>query len=251
MNMKPSLSLGADPHITVVTLIVLDMSRRFALTVRRNVNTRHIRRDSYTRIVLNVEGERVDLKDSGEREQFDTGSQRDIRTGKGRYDLIPPGPLFRLARIYEDGAVKYDDNNWRKGQPLSRYEDSAKRHIEKWAAGIHDEDHLAQAAWNVFALMWTEAAIEAGILPKELADIPVEPPAYGDNFKPSQSKEGYSDYVPKGEDFLAVAEAEKKITSRWDWGSQHNELLGVKQIPKRHFAAADLQRDAELRHRED
>jgi hypothetical protein len=124
------------------------------------------------------------LKDSGAREHFDTGSQRDTRQGKGRYDLIPPGPLFRLARIYEDGALKYDDNNWRKGQPLSRYVDSAKRHLQKWVAGEHDEDHLAQASWNLFGLMWTESAIAAGMLPEKLNDIMSEPPAYGNNFKP-------------------------------------------------------------------
>jgi hypothetical protein len=204
MNTKLSLKPGVDPHITVVTLIVLDMSRRFALTVKRNVNTRHIRRDSYTRIVLNVEGERVDLKDSGQREQFTTGSQRDIRTGKGRFDLIPCGPLFRLARIYEDGAVKYDDNNWRKGQPLSRYVDSAERHMKKWRAGEHDEDHLAQATWNLFALMYTEAAIAAGMLPKELSDIPIEPPAYGDNFKPSTNE------------LLGQKIEKREFVSRWD-----------------------------------
>ena len=124
------------------------------------------------------------LKDSGAREHFKTGSQRDVRVGKGRYDLIPPAPLFRLARIYEDGAVKYEDNNWQKGQPLSRYVDSAERHLKKWRMGEHDEDHLAQCSWNLFALMWTEAAIAAGMLPKELDDIPVSPPPYGDHFKP-------------------------------------------------------------------
>lgn len=131
----------------------------------------------------------MDLKDSGQRRVFSTGSQRDIRTGKGRYDLIPPGPLYRLARVYEDGAIKYDDNNWRKGQPLSSYVDSAERHLKNWKTGVHDEDHLAQAAWNIFALMWTEAAIAADILPAELSDIPIEPPIYGNNFKPESFKQ--------------------------------------------------------------
>ena len=166
----------------------------------------------------------MDLKDSGEREQFTTGSQRDIRTGKGRYDLIPCGPLFRLARIYEDGAKKYDPHNWRKGQPLSRYVDSAERHMKKWRAGGHDEDHLAQAAWNLFALMYTEAAIAAGLLPKELSDIPIEPPAYGDNFKPSQEIKlpiheypiGYlkTSEVIKPNDLPAMKEMEKQIAKR-------------------------------------
>ena len=158
----------------------------------------------------------MDLKDSGEREQFTTGSQRDTRAGKGRFDLIPPGPLYRIARIYEDGAIKYDDNNWRKGQPLSRYVDSAERHLKKWRAAEHDEDHLAQACWNVIALMWTEAAIKAGLLPKELSDIPVEPPPYGDGFQPA---------------IHPVFRME---------GNQVEVPVFDKQIPKRHFSAADL-----------
>jgi hypothetical protein len=124
------------------------------------------------------------LKDSGQREHFPTGSQRDIRTGKGRYDLVPPGPLFRLARIYEDGAIKYDDDNWRKGQNLRRYCESGIRHFQKYLAGEHDEDHLAQASWNAFSAMWTEAAIAAGMLSAELDDMPHEPPPYGNKFKP-------------------------------------------------------------------
>ena len=124
------------------------------------------------------------VKDSGEREHFKTGAQRDVQTGKGRYDLIPPGPLFRLARIYEDGAVKYDDDNWRKGIPMRRFLDSAERHLQKFKAGFVDEDHLAQAAWNIFGLMWTEAAIASGMRPEELSNIPVEPSAYGNGFRP-------------------------------------------------------------------
>ena len=38
------------------------------------------------------------LKDSGKREEFPTGSRRDQRAGKGRFDLIPTMALRRLAR---------------------------------------------------------------------------------------------------------------------------------------------------------
>jgi len=30
------------------------------------------------------------VRDSGKREEFDTGSRRDTRQGKGRYDLLSP-----------------------------------------------------------------------------------------------------------------------------------------------------------------
>ena len=95
-------------------------------------------------------------KDSGKREQFTSGAVRDTREGKGRFDLIPPRPLARLAGVYERGAAKYSDNNWKQGIPLSRCLDSALRHLNQFKAGDRDEDHLAQAAWNIFSMMWYE-----------------------------------------------------------------------------------------------
>lgn len=111
-------------------------------------------------------------KDSGEREEWVTGSKRDARDGKGRYDLIPVGPLRRLAGLYERGAVKYDDRNWEKGQPLSRYCDSAMRHLLSVLDGEEDEDHAAAVVWNMFALMYTLEKIRSGKLPEELCDLP-------------------------------------------------------------------------------
>lgn len=112
------------------------------------------------------------LQDSGERVTFDTGAQKEpVQVDKGRYDLIPPEPLHRLAVVYARGAEKYDANNWRKGVPLSRLVDSAFRHLNQWRNGMRDEDHLAQCSWQIFALMYTTAAIERGELPKELNDI--------------------------------------------------------------------------------
>ena len=78
---------------------------------------------------------------------------REPSTGKGRYDLISPFATRRLARWYELGAQKYADRNWEKGIPFSRYVDSAKRHLDKYIMGMNDEDHLAAAAWNIFAIM--------------------------------------------------------------------------------------------------
>ena len=111
-------------------------------------------------------------KDSGVRQTFDTGSQRDSRTNKGRYDLISPIAIRRLAGVYERGAIKYDARNWEKGQPLSRYVDSALRHIFQYLEGSRDEDHVAQALWNLVAIIHTETMIERGKLPKELNDLP-------------------------------------------------------------------------------
>ena len=96
------------------------------------------------------------LKDSGQREEFDSGMVRDTQKGKGRFDLISPFALLRLARIYEKGSEKYDDRNWEKGAKFGRFLSSALRHIFQYMMGYKDEDHLAQAAWNLFAIMHLE-----------------------------------------------------------------------------------------------
>lgn len=116
-------------------------------------------------------------KDSGERRVFETGSVRDSRKGKGRFDLIPAYPLKRLAQLYERGAEKYADNNWQKGQPLANYLDSAMRHMNDYREGDRAEDHLIAVAWNVFAYIWTERAIEQGKLPASLGAVEVKAPA--------------------------------------------------------------------------
>lgn len=100
--------------------------------------------------------EYTEVKDSGARESFATGSVRDTQEGKGRFDLIDPYAMLRLAKHYENGAKKYGDRNWEKGQPSSRYLSSAFRHLFKYLAGMRDEDHLAAAAWNVFAILHNE-----------------------------------------------------------------------------------------------
>jgi len=111
------------------------------------------------------------VKDSGKRQEFQTGSKRDTRDGKGRFDLIPTYPLRRLAKHYENGAVKYGDKNWEKGQPLSRYLDSCMRHIIGVLEGLTDEDHASAVSWNIFAYIATAQWIEEGKLPAELDDL--------------------------------------------------------------------------------
>jgi len=112
------------------------------------------------------------VKDSGERKEFETGAVRDTSTGKGRYDLLPLLALKSLAELYEKGAIKYEDNNWLKGIPVSRMMDSAKRHIDQFMLGLEDEDHLIQAVWNLIGAKEYLLRIELGLLPKELDDLP-------------------------------------------------------------------------------
>lgn len=112
------------------------------------------------------------LKDSGERQDFGTGAVRDTSTGKGRYDLLPPAAIFALARVFEEGAKKYTARNYESGIPLSRFLDSALRHLFKHLEGQRDEPHIAQAGWNILAYIHTATMIERGLLPDTLNDLP-------------------------------------------------------------------------------
>ncbi len=116
--------------------------------------------------------------DSGQRRQFATGSVRDVSAGKGRFDLISPLVMMRFAKHFENGAKKYGDRNWEKGQPMSVFLDSAMRHTAKFLAGLRDEDHLAAAMWNLHAIMHFEELYRGGdesIRP--LMDLPWMPGA--------------------------------------------------------------------------
>lgn len=114
------------------------------------------------------------LKDSGDRRTFNTGSVRDVRTGKGRYDLLPPEAIHALAVQLELGMQKYGERNWEKGQPMSCYIDSGSRHLTRYLAGDRDEDHLRAALWNVACGLATRERVRKGTLPKELWDLPGE-----------------------------------------------------------------------------
>ena len=108
------------------------------------------------------------IEDGGKRMSYGEGKAiREPSDGKGRFDLITPYGLERLAKWYELGAKKYSDRNWEKGLPFSRYFDSAMRHMVKFIMGRYEEDHLAAAVWNLMAIMHHQALDEM-----ELDDLP-------------------------------------------------------------------------------
>ena len=73
-------------------------------------------------------------------------------------DLIPPGPLLELSKVYGFGATKYDDHNYIKGYDWSLSYGAMQRHLMAWLSG-EDVDpesgrlHLGHAAWHCFCLM--------------------------------------------------------------------------------------------------
>lgn len=104
--------------------------------------------------------------------EHSTGSVRNSRIGKGRYDLLPPRAIHEASIHFENGGTAHGDRNWEKGQPLSWYLDSALRHSFQVLAGATDENHAAAATWNWMAFLETRARIAAGLLPADLDDLP-------------------------------------------------------------------------------
>ena len=103
---------------------------------------------------LMKESDLSNIDDSGARMSYgDEKAIREPSTGKGRFDLITPFGLTRLAKWYELGSKKYGDRDWEKGMTFSRYVDSAFRHLIKFMMGMEDEDHLAAAVWNLLCII--------------------------------------------------------------------------------------------------
>lgn len=98
----------------------------------------------------------MDKQVQGETVQYGTGAVRSADAEASRYDLITPVGLRRLAETYAEGAVKYGDNNWLKGMPSGDLFNHLLKHINQYRAGDRSEDHLAHAAWGLFALMHFE-----------------------------------------------------------------------------------------------
>jgi hypothetical protein len=108
-----------------------------------------------------------EIKVTGERD-FGTGAQRDPNEDKGRFDLLSPLALMRLARHTQKGGQGRGDRNWEHGMPLSAVLDSAIRHIYKYILNElmgqeQDEDHLAAAMWNLMVATHFDELIDMGI----------------------------------------------------------------------------------------
>ena len=62
---------------------------------------------------------------------------------------------YELSIHYEDGARKYEPNNWKKGLPVHCFIDSGLRHYFKWLRGDEDEPHDRAFVWNLVGAIWT------------------------------------------------------------------------------------------------
>lgn len=63
--------------------------------------------------------------------------------------------FLEVAKHFEEGCVKYGENNWQKGIPAYCYVDSGLRHYFKMRRGDVDENHTRAFVWNVLCCIWT------------------------------------------------------------------------------------------------
>lgn len=102
------------------------------------------------------------VKDSGKREEYESGMVRDTQEGKPDYTLLPNFMLTRWADHMTKGANKYGRRNWEKAQTpdeLERFKSSAFRHLIQWLNGEQDEDHAAAVMFNIAAAEYTSQRI--------------------------------------------------------------------------------------------
>lgn len=71
----------------------------------------------------------------------------------GRFDLIPGESLVSLARVYGEGAKKYEENNWHKISEEDHI-NHALEHLAMYEMGRTDEPHLDHALCRLSMAVW-------------------------------------------------------------------------------------------------
>lgn len=69
-----------------------------------------------------------------ERTTSSTGGQKGVKLA--RFDLIPAGPLLRLAEHFGKGAKKYAEHQWREGYEWSKSYSAIQRHLNAFWMGL-------------------------------------------------------------------------------------------------------------------
>lgn len=104
------------------------------------------------------------VRDSGQRQEFESGMRRDTAEGKPLYTLLDRKMLTRLAEHLTKGAKKYGRENWKLAnspEELERFKDSAFRHFIQWLDGEVDEDHMSAVIFNLWAAEYVKDKLAA------------------------------------------------------------------------------------------
>lgn len=108
-----------------------------------------------------------EIKDSGTRQEFESGMVRDTTEGKVEYDRLFDGPMADrwAAHLTKAAIEKYHDDpdgtpNWMKANgaaELRRFRKSAIRHFRQWLRGDVDEDHASAVYFNINGAEYVKA----------------------------------------------------------------------------------------------
>ena len=149
------------------------------------------------------------VKDSGERQEFDSGMVRDTQKGKTNYTRVFEGVMLRRwAEHMTLAEAKYPDvapgvANWTQAktpEEVQRFRVSATRHFVAWLAGETDEDHAAGVFFNINGAETTRKKIQD----KPLLPGGVEPPWFRSAWEDLSG--AVEDELPEGD-----SEAEKDL----------------------------------------
>jgi hypothetical protein len=96
--------------------------------------------------------------------KFASGAIRDIQTNKEDYiETISWRALRRFAVYMTGKKSKYGSGNFKKGIPITSYEQSLVRHLNKYLENKYEqgtrevnEDHLSAMVFNIFGIMHEE-----------------------------------------------------------------------------------------------
>ena len=96
--------------------------------------------------------------------RFKTGAIRDSQEGKEDYTETISWTAFKRYSQYMTGKkVKYGGGNFKKGIPITNYEQSLLRHVQKYMSNKYEngtteleEDHLSALLFNIFGIMHEE-----------------------------------------------------------------------------------------------
>lgn len=96
--------------------------------------------------------------------KFESGAIRDMDTGKEDYiETISWTGFKRYAQYMTSKKSRYGAGNFKKGIPITSYEQSLVRHLQKYLSNKYEdgaveknEDHLSAMLFNIFGIIHEE-----------------------------------------------------------------------------------------------
>ena len=70
----------------------------------------------------------------------------------GRFDLLPPRALIEVAKVLEEGANKYGEENWRQIESRSHL-NHILQHAAAYLANDNSDDHLSHLCCRAMMLL--------------------------------------------------------------------------------------------------